>query len=283
MSALAPHESGDLARLESVVSEGLRTFVEVGAALAEIRDRRLYRAEYVTFEDYCQERWGMSRAHAYRTIAASEVVGVLSPRGDKPTSEKQVRPLTKLPPEDQPKAWEKAVEQANGKPTAAQVRAAVIEVERETRGTLEERVRDAMENGGDAGLGTNSFRRARYIVALAEDPDLSDEQRSTVLEALEYMNAHMEVGHPWRLVESIVEARFGKGGERQGRRPSSAARAVRESFERAFGAVVQACTASPNVTVPPMDSEEAARMAGELARAIKSVHEFRRNIEEAGS
>jgi hypothetical protein len=32
-------------------------FVKVGLALARIRDARLYRAEFPTFEAYCQTKW----------------------------------------------------------------------------------------------------------------------------------------------------------------------------------------------------------------------------------
>jgi ParB family chromosome partitioning protein len=34
----------------------------VSEALMAIRDRRLYRAEAPTFEDYCKQRWGLSEA-----------------------------------------------------------------------------------------------------------------------------------------------------------------------------------------------------------------------------
>jgi hypothetical protein len=47
-----------LAELERVMERGLQTFVEVGKALADIRDGELYRGQgYATFEDYCQQRW----------------------------------------------------------------------------------------------------------------------------------------------------------------------------------------------------------------------------------
>lgn len=70
-----------LAELEEVVERGLSTFVEVGNALMEIRDARLYRATHPTFEAYCRERWGFSRSHGYRLIRAAELAE-LSPTGD---------------------------------------------------------------------------------------------------------------------------------------------------------------------------------------------------------
>lgn len=116
-------EQEALLTCEHEIERGLNTFYQVGDALAEIRDRRLYRELYGTFEAYCRERWGMARQHAYRLIGAAMVVGNLSPIGDTlPANESVVRPLARLDPEQQPVAWQLAVETApNGKPTAAHV------------------------------------------------------------------------------------------------------------------------------------------------------------------
>lgn len=120
LSALSTHEE--------VIERGLKTFQEVGTALLAIRDGRLYREHYGTFEDYCKERWSMSRSYAHRTIEAAQVVRNLLPIGNiLPSAESQVRPLTQLEPEAQWVAWQEAVETApNGKPTAAHV-AKVVE------------------------------------------------------------------------------------------------------------------------------------------------------------
>jgi phage N-6-adenine-methyltransferase len=125
-------ESKRLIDLESKIKRGLDTFVEVGEALLEIRDSRLYRIEHATFEDYCREKWGMSRSRAHRLIEAATATENVA-HGQQteilPTTERQARPLTKLLPEEQPAAWAKAVELADGKqPTAKQVEAVVLEV-----------------------------------------------------------------------------------------------------------------------------------------------------------
>jgi len=52
-----------------------------------------------SFEHYCRERWQFARAQAYRLIDSAKVIENLSPIGDKPATESQVRPLTKLEPE----------------------------------------------------------------------------------------------------------------------------------------------------------------------------------------
>lgn len=118
--------TGKLSELEKVIERGLATFVEVGNALMEIRDGRLYRESHATFEDYCRERWDMSRVHAHRMIESAAVMGSLLPIGNKPANESQARPLSRLDPEQQAEAWQTAVETApNGKVTAAHVESVV--------------------------------------------------------------------------------------------------------------------------------------------------------------
>lgn len=126
-STLTLVEATQLAAQEAVIERGLKTFVDVGNALLTIRDGRLYRASHSTFEDYCQERWGMDRRYANRVIAAAGVVTSLGPIGPiLPATESQARPLTALPPVQQAEAWQRAVETApDGKVTAAHVQAVV--------------------------------------------------------------------------------------------------------------------------------------------------------------
>ena len=122
---LTTTEKGELQRHEQVIERGLKTFVDVGSALMAIRDSRLYREKYSTFEDYCRERWGFTRQSANRYIGAAEAVRniEMEPIGSiLPQTESQARPLTSLPPEQQREAWQAAVETApNGKITARHV------------------------------------------------------------------------------------------------------------------------------------------------------------------
>lgn len=113
--------------LEIAIEQGLQTFVEVGNALLEIRDSRLYRAHFGTFEDYCRGRWGIERRHAYRLIDAARVVNNVS-HGTQilPTGERQARPLSHLTPQLQREVWPIIVETApNGHITAGHVESVV--------------------------------------------------------------------------------------------------------------------------------------------------------------
>jgi hypothetical protein len=60
-------------------------------------DSRLYRADHGTFEDYCREKWGWQRAHAYRLIESASVVAA-PPIGDKIKTESQARELARVEP-----------------------------------------------------------------------------------------------------------------------------------------------------------------------------------------
>lgn len=118
----------DLARLEQVIQRGLETFIEVGNALSQIRDRRLYAQSHQSFEEYCKERWGLKQSRAYQLMDAAQAVENLktSTIVELPKNEAQCRPLTKLPPEQQAEAWQEAVQSApNGKVTAAHVQQVV--------------------------------------------------------------------------------------------------------------------------------------------------------------
>jgi hypothetical protein len=122
-------ERARLQELESIVEHGLQTFYEVGKALDEIREQKLYRETHKTFEAYCQQKWGMARQTANRFIGAARVMEILEPIGSKiPTKESQIRPLAQLPPELQIQIWQEAVESSpNGIPTGAAVKRLVEE------------------------------------------------------------------------------------------------------------------------------------------------------------
>ena len=102
--------------------------MEVGTALTEIRDGKLYEDKYDDFEEYCRDRWGYGRTHAYRLMDAAGVIKDLSPIGDnlpRPANEAQVRELVQVPTEKRLEAWKKTVEVAGQNPITARVVRAV--------------------------------------------------------------------------------------------------------------------------------------------------------------
>jgi hypothetical protein len=125
MEILNIDESHELERCEVVIKQGLNTFIEVGEALFLIRDKRLYRREFKTFEDYCQQKWSMPRQHVNRMISGYKIVNHLEPMGSiLPESERQVRPLVGLEKDVQIAVWNDVVHESiidNKKITAKMV------------------------------------------------------------------------------------------------------------------------------------------------------------------
>jgi hypothetical protein len=117
----------ELSQLEVKIEKGLRSFREAGQALLLIKEQKLY--SQATFEDYCRERWDIKKSHAYRLIGAFKVLEDLSPVGEVPLpiSERQIRPIAKLLPEQRQPAWEAAVAVAEKPaPTTLEIEAAVV-------------------------------------------------------------------------------------------------------------------------------------------------------------
>lgn len=114
-----------LTECETVIERGLATFHEVGRALLDIRDLRLYRETHPRFEDYLRERWGIDRTYAHRLIQSAKVVETL-PVGNTPTSEAQSRELVPLlmagRPAEVRRVWAEANERTGNNPTATTIR-----------------------------------------------------------------------------------------------------------------------------------------------------------------
>jgi hypothetical protein len=102
-----------LQSLEQIIESNLTAFYQVGISLAEIRNKKLYKLQgYHNFNNYCKDRWDIGSRHAYRQMESSGVMDNLRTNGSQflPTSERQVRPLTKLNPTQQCEVWNKIIE-----------------------------------------------------------------------------------------------------------------------------------------------------------------------------
>ena len=122
--SLTEKEQADLVCLEKVIRASWQKFVEVGTALAEVRDRKLYRDKHGSFENYCRDELGFSRPYAYNLIGSAEISRQLSSIEDievKPANELQCRELISVPAEKREEAWKKVVEEADGQPLTAKL------------------------------------------------------------------------------------------------------------------------------------------------------------------
>jgi hypothetical protein len=112
------HDQHRLDELEKTIARGKRTFVEVGLALAEIRQYRLYRGEYSSFSEYCQKKWGWNKSYAYYMIDGAAVVKALPEKvSTYVDNEATARQLAKAAPEERAGVVEAVV--AEGKRVTA--------------------------------------------------------------------------------------------------------------------------------------------------------------------
>jgi hypothetical protein len=123
----APVKAADLAelaKLEDTIHRSLQAFLEAGQAIKQIRDKKLWRHEYASFESYCRKRWQWSKRHSNTVIAASEVKLLLGPSG--PANVRVARELAPLAeqPDTVREVWEQ-ITKGHPTPTATVVRSAV--------------------------------------------------------------------------------------------------------------------------------------------------------------
>lgn len=93
---LSEQERADYQRLEKQIALGQGNYIEVGLALEQIRDRRLYRERFKTFADYCATVWQMSRERARLLRRAAVVMSGLATTTNGcvlPENERQARAL----------------------------------------------------------------------------------------------------------------------------------------------------------------------------------------------
>jgi hypothetical protein len=119
--------------------------MEVGDALMKVRDAKLYRAKFATFEEYTESR-GVSIRQAYRYMAAAETAKELknvtnvSHDSDpinieviEGASENALNELAKTDPEKRAKVAAKAAKNNGGKLTAKAIKEAAAELDHKAK------------------------------------------------------------------------------------------------------------------------------------------------------
>ena len=79
--------------------------------MAEIRDGRLYKPKFKTFDEYLRKKWNIKRAHGYRLIDAAVIAKEMSPVGDI-ASERVAREFTKVPKDQRKEIFKSALAKA---------------------------------------------------------------------------------------------------------------------------------------------------------------------------
>lgn len=176
----------ELLEAESIIQGGLKSFRRVGEALRLIRDSRLYREGYATFEEYCQTRWGFSRSRAHRLIEATDTVDELLPMGnidELPASERQARALSDCSDDNETRSqvWAAAVEES--KATGEKITAKKIteKAKRIAKPEVIEMVKEGSTSGESKPRKSNSnaIQFALEAIALLRRIAVNDECRES--------------------------------------------------------------------------------------------------------
>ena len=167
---LSVNERNRLSELEGIITQNFKAFYNVGCALREIQANQLYRETHTTFADYAKDLWDMARARAYQMIEAADIVDRLIPftehlsttgrQNEKPIpqNERQARALAKYDEGTQIEIWQRAVETADGRITAAHIKKTARQLHGEK---VEKTIRKARERTASPDLKiSDGFRTA---------------------------------------------------------------------------------------------------------------------------
>ncbi|TQM28865.1 hypothetical protein [Nocardia bhagyanarayanae] len=165
-------EQEQLSACESSIDSLRIAFWAAGRALQIVRDGRLYRARYSTFDDYVEQRWDMQRSYAHKLIRAWPLAARLHPVA--PTiNEGQVRELLPVAAEHGEDAavtvYTTIAGAPGGKVTAGKLREAIALLpERFDEAEVVERLQawlrgEVTETGGDRSVDLFSTMESRLV------------------------------------------------------------------------------------------------------------------------
>ena len=195
-------------KLQEVIKRDMGAFWNVVEAMAEIRERRLYRKQedglgWLTFEDYCRDTFDMGRGYVNRCIKAHQVRENLKMLfGDNchqnnkevfdllPINEAQCRPLTGLPLVEQRQVWQMAIDSnKEGQPVTAALVKGVVD--KYMGKATQKQVRKVRQEAPATLLVSKGFQgafAALYKVLEDEVGSLKEEEKQLVASHLEQLH-----------------------------------------------------------------------------------------------
>lgn len=130
IEVVTPLSDNDRTHYKILKREARTGFHRAIASIREIRDRKLYREEYRTFEEFCQMEFGKTRQHINNLIRASQIEENLETARFQNEIEKEfiLRPLSQLDnPADQKAALLLAYSAAPAATAKGQLTSAIVE------------------------------------------------------------------------------------------------------------------------------------------------------------
>lgn len=210
---LSEIEHAQLEACENVIRKGLCTFMEVGRALAEIHDNRLYRESHANFKRYCKDIWDLGKSTAHQKMDGYRVVKLIEDKMSAmadisendsassgiilPVNERQTRALVKLKkdPDALHKAWasvqETLKDNPNTKLTGALINKAVKEVKGEV--VKKERKKRQADLDGTQRLSPLFKRQCKVMEEIINEERNGNWQSTSQKEALKWLRTLVQL------------------------------------------------------------------------------------------
>jgi hypothetical protein len=188
---LTSEERRELSAHEKTIERAGHAFLDLGRALAEIQAKRLYRAEFASFELYLDEKWKLEKSVAYRCMKAAEIFKSTSAIADKLklrlTNEAQFRALEKFSdaPSDLEAILKRAARKLNMDANGVKIPTAKI---------LAEAVREETQSPDDL---KREAERRREKAGSREPPEKEKLTAYTAVGGIRVDDLPEEVRHPW--------------------------------------------------------------------------------------
>jgi hypothetical protein len=176
---LTTNEAAQLKRCETIIQSSKSAAYAFAEALREIRDSRLYRQDYSSFDAYLAERWKITRGRANQEIRRMETMKALPESvSSMVTNERTAREVAKVPKEQREAVIKRAA--AKGKVTGKTIREA-LKSEKES---VEEfvlhdsdgvevpkKLRELWLRGGEMAEVLNQLSKIKSILKQAQEND----------------------------------------------------------------------------------------------------------------
>ena len=169
------------------IRDGLNTIAD---DLWQLKDREGWRSlGYESWRECAMKEFGFSQARVYQLLTYAEVVQNIaadSTQVEKPTSERQTRPLNQLPATVQPEAWKKAQEESGtSQPTPAQVTQAARQftpIPKPTKSGSKTKSSTGYSGGDNQGSRSSDFSQAALDDDFNQDTASNGKRRKSLEE-----------------------------------------------------------------------------------------------------
>lgn len=195
-------EQAQLEELEKIIHDNLESSFKLADALREIRDSKLYRLEYKTFDEYCKKRWEYGRSYCSRLCDVSEVLDDLgeSQAVVVPKNEAQARLYVNLEKDERIQLAEKVAEEADGQDLTAKLIArykkelfpdkCIVESKKKKSPPAIIDVESTVEVVGDK----PNFKKISITIRKLQSLMLTEEREGVLGALLEELSTHI---NPW--------------------------------------------------------------------------------------